>query len=325
MINIEGYSLAEKAQIVANEILRNQRNPLIIKLARELKTPEKAYEWIKRNIKYKKEVGDVLYEPEEVIKMGWGDCEDLTVLIGAISKAQGYPVRIRIVKNRTRHIYPLVKINGKWKVLDLTPHRRIPYINGIPKGYVLIIDGIVSDEGLSGLISGLEESIAKGAGTVIGSTVAKVALKALGIGGLSGIEDNYETVKLSPNYNPKLGDHLLFYFKPKWYIPDRIEKWLLKKVVEKKIPNAKVLRAYFKKDNNIKHLIVEVVVTGEENLSGIVITIAAITAALLGGAIGMYFTLDKIEKVIEKPQVKWPVTILSLAILAWGIAKIVRG
>ena len=213
MINLEGHTLQEKAWIVAREIVKNQRNPLLIKLAKELKTPENAYRWVKQHVKYRREKGDVLYEPEEILKRGISDCEDLTLLIGSLAKIQGYPVKIRIVENGTRHIYPLVKIGGRWVPLDATPHANIPYINGVPKGYRIVVDGLVSDEGLSGLSPQFKKAVVTGAGVAVGSTVAKLALKAIGLSGLS------ETIEVGPDYVPRVGDHLLFYFKPKWYIP----------------------------------------------------------------------------------------------------------
>lgn len=322
MISIEGYSLAQKAYIVSREIIKNQKNPLMVRLARTLKTPENVYKWVRENIKYRREKGDVLYEPEEVLKRGSADCEDLSLLIGTLAKIQGYPVKLRIVKNGTRHIYPLVKINGKWVVMDATPHRHIPYINGVPKGYKLVFEGIV-DEGLSGFRSDFEKAIITGTGVAIGSTITKFALKSFGLSGL--MDFNKKTIKVDNSYIPKPGDHLLFYFRSKWYIPDSIEEWILKKIVKKKIPNCKILRAYFKNEGKIKYLIVEVIVTGNKNLGALIITILAITGALLAGGLATYFILDKVEKVVEKPQISWFMEVLPIALTIYGVAKIVRG
>jgi len=319
MINLEGYSLREKAWIVAREIAKNQNNPFLIKLAKELKTPENVYAWVKSYIRYKKEAGDILYEPEELIKKGAGDCEDLCLLIGSLVRILGYPVKIRIVEDGTRHIYPLVKVGGEWVVFDATPHANVPYINGVPRGYRVVIDGIVTDEGLSGLDSQFEKAMITGAGVAVGSTIAKIALKSIGLSGLLS-----ETVEVGQDYIPKAGDHLLFYFKPKWYIPDRLEEWILKKVVKRKVPNCKVTKAYFKTEEGIKYLIVEVVV-GEKNLGAVIATILAITGALLAGGLGTYFVLAKVEKIIEKPQTSIFMKFLPFALIVYGIAKILRG
>jgi len=319
MINLEGYALKEKAWIVAREIAKNQRDPLLVRLAKELKTPENAYRWVKKNIKYRKEKGDILYEPEQTLKRGVADCEDLTLLIGSLAKIQGYPVKLRIVKNGTRHIYPLVKIRGQWTVLDATPHSNTPYINGVPKGYKVVIDGLVSDEELSGFNSQFGKAMVTGAGVAIGSSVAKLALKTIGLSGLS------ETTEVGTDYVPKAGDHLLFYFKPKWYIPNKIEEWILKKVIKRKVPNCRIVRAFFKKENGIQYLVVEVVITRSESLGAIVVTILAITGALLAGGLATYFTLDRVEKIVEKPQIAWFMEMLPIALIIYGVAKIVRG
>lgn len=322
MINIEGFTLPEKAWIVAREIVRNKHNPLMVRLAKELGTPENAYRWVKEHIKYKRENGDILYEPDEILKSKTADCEDLSLLIGTIAKIQGYPVKLKIVKNGTRHIYPLVKIKNKWVVMDATPHRHIPYINGTPIGYKTVVEGIV-DDNLSGFNVDLKKSIITGAGVAIGSTIAKIALSKIGLNGL--MDFNKKVIEVGGDYIPKEGDHLLFYFKPKWYIPDAIEKWILKKVVKKKVPNCRIHSVYFKNINKIKYLVVDVIIVADKNLGALVVTILAIAGALLAGGLTAYFTLDKVEKIVEKPQIAWFMEILPIALAIYGIAKIVRG
>jgi len=318
MINIKGKSLHEKAWIVAREIIKNSHTPLIQRLASQLKDPETAFKWVKSHIRYQKEDGDVLYEPEELIERGFGDCEDLTLLIGSIAYAQGYPVRIRLVKNATRHIYPLVKISGKWKVLDAVPSR-IPFIGGVPKGYRIVVDGIVKEEGLSGAESPFKKAVFWGAGIAVGATFAKSFMKKLGIGPLSGLP--FERVEVPFSYVPKEGDHLLYYFKPKWYIPSVLEKWIVKQIVKRKLKNASIERVYFQK-NKEKYLIVEVRV-GSESLGALALTAVAIGLAILAGGLMMYFTLVKIEKIVEKPQVSFIMKALPVALGLYAVAKII--
>lgn len=330
MINIENYSLPEKALIVAREIVKHSRDPEIIDLARKLGNPFAVFSYLKQRVKYRKEKGDVLYEPEEVLRRGYGDCEDLTVLFGSIVKAQGYPVGIRLVRDGTRHIYPIVLIRGNWTVFDLTPSK-VPYIQGIPAGYRLILEGIVTDDHenpLGSLDFGkygewFTRGIFTAAGAAIGSAFMQYWIDRFKKRkkSLSGLV--LYTVEVPEDYVPKAGDHLLFYFKPKWWIPDRLEEWILKKVVKRKVKNAEVLRAYFKK-NRTKYLVVEVVVKPEEKLSGIALTALAIAGLILAGGLSAWFVLDKVEKVVETPEVSSFMKLIPYAIIAYAVAKVVR-
>ena len=53
------------------------------------------YQWVKRNIRYTKDpvTKEKLYPPQEVLKIRAGDCDDISMLLGAFLLAIGYPAR----------------------------------------------------------------------------------------------------------------------------------------------------------------------------------------------------------------------------------------
>ena len=319
MIDLSKYTLPEKAVIVAREIVKHTHDPVMIELARLLKTPENDLKWVKSHIKYQKEKGDVLYEPETTFQLGVGDCEDLSLLIGTLAKIQGYPVRLRIIANGTRHIYPIIKVNGEWRAFDATPHGSVITNDlGMPVNapYHTVIDGLVTDNpreplenmSLSGLnMSKIVGAVETGLGVAVGSAIGKVLAKKLGIGALSGFGLGSKKIRLidiPPDYQPQVGDHLLFYYKPKWYLPSWAEKWIVKKIIKHKVPYAKIESANYKKINGHKSLVVEVTIIPDENLGSVTlaITAIAIAAAIIGGGLAAYFTIERIQKIVEEPQ-----------------------
>ena len=313
MIDLSKYTLPEKAVIVAREIIKHEHDPIMQALARELKTPYNDLEWVKRNIKYRLERGDVLYEPETTFQMGHGDCEDDCLLIGTLARIQGYPVRIRIIANGTRHIYPIIKVDGQWRAFDAVPHPGVSVSGlGMPtnRKYHVVIDGLVSPNGLndlSGLTGGgFLQAIITGAGVALGSTMSKMITSKIGLGALSGLS-GYNAVDVSPDYRPQTGDHLVFYYKPKWYLPKTLELWLIKKIVKKEMPGIKIESANYRMVNGNKRLAVEVTVTGTGNNLGsltLILTVGMIATAIIGGGLATYFSLTRVQKIVTAPAMK---------------------
>jgi len=86
-------------------------------------------EWVKENVAYVRERKGVdFFQPASyTLLRGAGDCEDMTILIGGMAKALGFPVKFRVSSPdgvNWRHIYPLVGVPPgrprKWIVLDAT-------------------------------------------------------------------------------------------------------------------------------------------------------------------------------------------------------------
>lgn len=70
------------------------------------------YNWVNKNIKYRKEKKklDIFIRPIMTLRRGYGDCEDITSLIGAMALSIGLPVEFRVIRqdSKWQHIYPVV-------------------------------------------------------------------------------------------------------------------------------------------------------------------------------------------------------------------------
>ena len=334
MINISNLTLGQKAMLIAYEIVQHEHDPLMISLARDLKTPYNDLQWVKNHIKYKVEDG-VLYEPETVFHMGYADCKDMTLIIATLAKIQGYPVKIRVISNSTNHIFPLVKVDGEWIAFDAVPHPGIETnMQGMPINikYYEIIDGYITDNikeplkvdylstkditGISNkhtLFNDFKDAIITGAGVALGTTIEKLIA-----GAITGFY-TYKQIQVSPDYKPKPGDELLFYFKPKWYLPDAIEEYLAKSVLKRKIPYVNIVSANYVTKNGHKSLVVNTVVKDNVNndITGLatIITAGIIAAAIIGGGLLVYYSLEEIDKIVKEPEMKATMTTLPYALL----------
>jgi hypothetical protein len=87
------------------------------------------YEWVKRNIRYTKDpvTKEKLYPPQELLKIRAGDCDDISMLLGALGIAIGYPARLATISadptqpNEFSHVYVELEVppgSGYWLPLD---------------------------------------------------------------------------------------------------------------------------------------------------------------------------------------------------------------
>lgn len=90
---------------------------------------EAIYNWVSRNIRFTKDpVGkERLYPPTELLKVRAGDCDDISMLLGAMVLAVGYPARLATIAaspsqpNEFSHVYVEVECppgSGNWIALD---------------------------------------------------------------------------------------------------------------------------------------------------------------------------------------------------------------
>ena len=74
---------------------------------------------------------ELLHTARRMLELQAGDCDDMTILLGAMLVATGHPVRIALTGFRPNkphvysHIYPEVNVKGKWIALDTTMDRPI--------------------------------------------------------------------------------------------------------------------------------------------------------------------------------------------------------
>lgn len=122
------------------------------------------FNWVQSNIRYTMDpvTKEKLYPPQELLKIRAGDCDDVSMLIGAMALALGYTARLVTVStspdaSEFSHVYPEVEIApgaGQWVALDVA--RPNSYLGRQPEVYFRrrewsLIDGSYKDvKGLSG-------------------------------------------------------------------------------------------------------------------------------------------------------------------------------
>lgn len=89
------------------------------------------FEWVQQNIRYTKDTYrvEVLHTPQRMLELRAGDCDDMTILLGALLESIGHPVRLVLTgpdglrPELFSHIYLEVSLRGRWIPLDATmPH-----------------------------------------------------------------------------------------------------------------------------------------------------------------------------------------------------------
>jgi hypothetical protein len=87
------------------------------------------YNWVKRNIRFTKDplTKEKLYPPQELLKIRAGDCDDISMLLGAFLMAVGYNARLVTVSanrqqpNDFSHVYVEAEVppgTGNWIAVD---------------------------------------------------------------------------------------------------------------------------------------------------------------------------------------------------------------
>jgi len=88
-------------------------------------------DFVRRRIRYTRDIFGVelLHTPRRLLEVGAGDCDDVSILLGAMLLSVGHPVRLVLAgyrpakPHRYTHIYPEVNVWGRWLAADPTlPH-----------------------------------------------------------------------------------------------------------------------------------------------------------------------------------------------------------
>lgn len=99
------------------------------------------FEWVRQHIRYTKDTFqvEVLHSARRMLELRAGDCDDMSILLGAMLEAIGHPVRLVIIGPDPRkqdlftHIYLEVFHKSRWISLDAT----MPYPMGwAPRAWV---------------------------------------------------------------------------------------------------------------------------------------------------------------------------------------------
>jgi Transglutaminase-like superfamily len=89
------------------------------------------FEWVQRKVRYTKDPFrlEVLHSARRMLELRAGDCDDMSILLGAMLEAIGHPVRIVVTgpdplrRDLFTHVYLEAFHRGKWIPLDPTmPH-----------------------------------------------------------------------------------------------------------------------------------------------------------------------------------------------------------
>ena len=86
------------------------------------------FEWVQQNVRYTKDPFrvEVLHSARRMLELRAGDCDDMTILLGALLESIGHPVRLVIVgpdplrPKLFSHIYLEAFHQGSWIALDAT-------------------------------------------------------------------------------------------------------------------------------------------------------------------------------------------------------------
>src|ERR1044071_4769791 len=89
------------------------------------------FDFVKRNIRYTRDIFrvELLHSARRMLELRAGDCDDMTILLGAMLLSTGHPVRLVLAGFRPNkphsysHIYPEVNVRGRWVAIDATADR----------------------------------------------------------------------------------------------------------------------------------------------------------------------------------------------------------
>lgn len=91
------------------------------------------FDFVKRNIRYTRDIFrvELLHSARRMLELRAGDCDDMTILLGAMLLSTGHPVRLVLAGFRPNqphaysHIYPEVNVRGRWMAVDATMNKPI--------------------------------------------------------------------------------------------------------------------------------------------------------------------------------------------------------
>jgi hypothetical protein len=119
------------------------RDPSIVRLATDIVRSVPAfddyaeaqalYQWVRQNIRFTKDPvnKEKLYPPAELLKIRAGDCDDISMLLGTLLMAVGYPARLMTVAasqgspEQFSHVYIEGEVpagSGQWVPMDPARH-----------------------------------------------------------------------------------------------------------------------------------------------------------------------------------------------------------
>ena len=131
------------ARLIADLIRSGAKDFLVrqtaIQIFRECGVPPKdrlgevraLFDWVRGNVRYTRDIfrTELLHSARRLLELRAGDCDDMTILLGAMLMSTGHPVQLILAGFRPNkphgysHIYPEVNIRGHWIAIDATANR----------------------------------------------------------------------------------------------------------------------------------------------------------------------------------------------------------
>jgi transglutaminase-like putative cysteine protease len=89
------------------------------------------FEWVRRNVRYTRDIFrvELLHSARRMLELRAGDCDDMTIVLGAMLVSTGHPVRLILAGFRPErphsysHVYPEVNVAGRWVPIDASTNR----------------------------------------------------------------------------------------------------------------------------------------------------------------------------------------------------------
>ena len=133
-------ALQNNTRVFAESLLSAGNNEM--SFDRSSTNAEKIYLYVRDNIKFIDDIENVetLQYPDITIKNGFGDCDDMVILEGALYRSIGYPIALIVIQmtgnDDYNHIYMAVYTNDGWKICDATNKEGIFNWEISPDGYI---------------------------------------------------------------------------------------------------------------------------------------------------------------------------------------------
>jgi transglutaminase-like putative cysteine protease len=89
------------------------------------------FDWVQRNVRYTRDIFrvELLHSARRMLELRAGDCDDMTIVLGAMLVSTGHPVRLILAGFRPErphsysHVYPEVNVAGRWVPIDASTNR----------------------------------------------------------------------------------------------------------------------------------------------------------------------------------------------------------
>lgn len=96
--------------------------------------------WVQKKVRYTRDIYrvELLHSARRMLQLRAGDCDDMTILLGALLESTGHPVRLVLIGSDPRrprrfsHIYLEVQHAGRWIALDASMDRPMGWTPSAP-------------------------------------------------------------------------------------------------------------------------------------------------------------------------------------------------